>query len=120
MEIWVHVDEDAVDFDIPLAELGFYKDNISGAMLDPVRVKAARREEVDFLHEFGVYRKIPRANGVGGQSVTMKWIDVNRADEQRPECRRRMVARELKVWDRTVSGTFTATPPLECFEDGAE
>ena len=55
MKIGVHVD--AVHYD-----------NISGSMLDPVRVKAARRKEVDFVHEFGVYRKIPRASAVVGNS----------------------------------------------------
>ena len=34
MEIGVHVDEDAVDFDNPPTELEVHHDNISGAMLD--------------------------------------------------------------------------------------
>ena len=72
-------------FDNPPAELGVYYDNISGSMLDPVRVKAARREEVDFVHKFGVYRKIPRASAVGGQSVTVGWIDVDKGNQQQPE-----------------------------------
>ena len=62
-----------------------YHDNISGASLDPVRVKAARGEEVDFVHKFGVYRMIPRASSIGGQLVTVKWIDVDKGDEQQPE-----------------------------------
>ena len=66
METEVHVDVGA--------ELAVYYDNISGAMLDPARVKAARREEVDFVHEFGVYRKTPSASAVGGQIVTVKWV----------------------------------------------
>ena len=45
-------------------QVDLYSDNISGAVLDPVRDKAARREEVDFVHEFGVYRK-PCASAVG-------------------------------------------------------
>ena len=72
MEIGAHVDEDAVDFDNPAAELEVYYDKISGALLDPVRVKAGRREEVEFVHEFCVYRKISRASAVGGQFVTVK------------------------------------------------
>ena len=71
MELCVHVDEDAVDFDNPLAELAYY-DDISGGVLDPVRVLAARREEVDFVHESAVYRKVPRASAVGGQFVTFE------------------------------------------------
>ena len=81
------VDEDAVDFDNRPAELEVYHDNI------PVKVNAARREK-DFLHEFGVHRKISRASADGGQFVT-----VIKGDEQRPEYRRLHQARELKVWD---------------------
>ena len=51
-----------------------------------------------------------------GQFVAVKWIDVNQRDEQRPEYRSCLVARELKLWDPTVSGTFAATPPLECLK----
>ena len=103
-------------FDNPPAEPTVYYDNISGALLDPVMVKAARRAGVDFVLEFGVYRKMPRASSVGGQFVTVKWIDVNKGDEQRPEYRCRLVAHELKSWDPTMSGTFAATPPLECLK----
>ena len=43
MDIGVHVDEDAVDFDKPPAELAVYCDKISGAMLDPAKMKSATR-----------------------------------------------------------------------------
>ena len=112
MDIKVHVDEDVVDFDNPQAGLGVHYDNFLGAMLDPARVKAARREEVDFVHEFGVSRKISRASPVVGQLVTVKWIDVQKGDEQRPGYRSRLVARELNIWVSTMSGTFAATHPL--------
>ena len=52
--------------------LAVYYDNISGALFDPVRVKAGRREEVDVVREFCVYRKIPRASAVSGEFVTVK------------------------------------------------
>ena len=76
-----------------------YYDNISGATLDPMKVKATRREEVVFVYEFGVYRKIPRARAVGGQFVTAKWIDGNKGDEQRPEYRRRLMVRKPEIVD---------------------
>ena len=34
-----------------------HHDNTLEAILDPVKIK-----EVDFVHEFGVYRKVPRAS----------------------------------------------------------
>ena len=77
MEIGVHVDDDAVDFDNPSAELEIVLRQDLGGHTDPVKVKAARRKDVDFVHEFGVHRKIPRASAAGGQFVTVKWIQVN-------------------------------------------
>ena len=88
MESGVHVDEGAVDFDNPLAELEVYFDNIIGAMLDPLRIKAARQEEVDFVHEFDVDCEIPRASAVGVQFVVVKWstctVEINSGPEQEP------------------------------------
>ena len=84
VEIGAHVDEDAVELDNPPAELEGCCDTILGIMLDPAKIEAARHEEVDFVHEFDVYRKIHRASAVGGQFVTVKRIDVNKGCEQRP------------------------------------
>ena len=101
----------------PPAELEVYPDSISRAMLDLVKCKAARREEVDIVHGFGVYRKMPRAGAVGGQFVTVTRTDVKKGDEQRGQSTgAALVARELAVWNATMSGTFAATPPLECLK----
>ena len=78
-------------------------------MLDPVKIKAARRQEVNFVQEFRVYRKVPRANAIDGQFVTVKWVDVNIGDEQRPAYKSRLVARERHVWNSTLSGTSATT-----------
>ena len=48
--------------------------------------------------------------------MTVKWVDVHKGDQNRPEYRSRLVARELKKWDPLMSGTFAATPPLECLK----
>ena len=68
------------------------------------------------MREFRVYRKILREAAIGGHFVTVKWVDLNKGDTTRPEYRSRLVARELKKWDPLMSGTFAATPPLECLK----
>ena len=119
MEIGVHVDEDAVDFDSPPAEPEVYDDSISEAMLDLVKVKAARREELDFFPEFGVYRQIPRARAVGGQFVTVKWMDVNKGDGQRPVQKPPGRTRTESLGPHDVwNGRGDTTAGV--FEDGAE
>ena len=80
LEVGVHVDEESVNFDTvsqePWAEECF--DDISGARLDPKLVKAARAEELEFLHGFGVYKKIAREIEGKGPFLTLKWVDINK------------------------------------------
>ena len=93
-------------------ELEHY-DDISGALLDPHQVEEARRKEIEFVHQFGVYEKVPKEQAVGKTKVSVKWVDVNKGDASKPEYRSRLVGRELKRWDPSMSGTFAATPPTE-------
>ena len=47
----------------------------------------------------------------GKKPVGVKWIDINKGDENHPEYRSRLVAKEIKHWhDQDL---FAATPPLE-------
>ena len=36
-------------------------DDVTGSLLDPKRVKAARREEIDYVKNLGVYKKVPKS-----------------------------------------------------------
>ncbi len=41
----------------------------------------------------------------------MKWVDANKGDKEKPECRCRLVAKEIKKDERGY--LFAATLPLE-------
>ena len=99
MEVGPHMYEDAINWDDPAPEALEVYDQISGALLDSGMVRQARAEEIDFVHRFGVYRKVPAAEAVGKLLVPVKWCDLNKCDLERPLCRSRLLACELKMWN---------------------
>ena len=98
---------------IPEEDVEKFYDDSSGEMLPAVAVRKARREEIDFLNRFPVYRKVPAANAKGKQMVSTRWCDVNKGDSEKLEVRSRLVGREFKWQNPFMQGTFAATPPLE-------
>ena len=70
----------------------------SGAVLDVDKVRAARQEELAWVHKQNVYIKVPLAEAQrsGKPVVTMKWIDRNKGDATHPSYRSRLVCREIK------------------------
>ena len=65
----------------------------------------------------GLYTKVSeeecwRATGKG--PIGTRWVDINIGDEDRPEYRSRLVAKELKTDKR--EDLFAATPPIEALK----
>ena len=65
----------------------------------------------------GVYTKVSekecwRVTGKG--PIGTRWVDINKGDEDRPEYRSRLVAKELKTDKR--EDLFAATPPIEALK----
>ena len=87
---------------------------MSGKQLDADLVKAARTEEMKEVMKHQVYIKVPidECYRVTGKApIGTRWVDVNKGDEQDPEYRSRLVAKDLKTNRR--DDLFAATPPLE-------
>ena len=110
-EIGYNVDPEPLDWDDP--ELEEYVDDVSGVSLEPEKVRTARRTEIDFMHGFAVYEKVPYEQSEGKVKIALRWCGVNNGDRGRPEYRSRFVGKELKRRDPMMDGTFAATPPLE-------
>jgi hypothetical protein len=90
-------------------------DDVSGKPLNSERVTLARSDELAYIRKMGVYRKVPLADcfaATGRWPIKVKWIDINKGDEQQELYRSRLVAQELRSheWRDDV---FAATPPLE-------
>ncbi|CAK0860738.1 unnamed protein product, partial [Prorocentrum cordatum] len=98
----------------------FY-DDLTGLPLDPTRVKAARRLEMDFMAQLGVWvyaREEDCQRELGRRPLSGRWVDIDKGDTDRPDYRSRLVAQETKA-QSTIAGddigaVFAATPPLEC------
>ena len=89
-------------------------DDLSGLELDPVKVRAARLEEMKEFDKHQVYEKRPIKEcweKTNKEPIGTRWVDINKGDNINPEYRSRLVAQELNQSKR--DDIFAATPPLE-------
>ena len=86
-----------------------FMDDIHGVPLDREEAIKARRVEMDYFRDMGVYTKVKREKWM--RVISTKWLDTNKGDEDHPNYRARLVGREIKVNKR--DDLFAATPPLE-------
>ncbi|CAK0851548.1 unnamed protein product, partial [Prorocentrum cordatum] len=98
----------------------FY-DDLTGLPLDPTRVKAARRLEMDFMAQLGVWvyaREEDCQRELGRRPLSVRWVDIDKGDTDRPDYRSRLVAQETNAQSTIarddIGAVFAATPPLEC------
>ena len=90
-------------------------DDQSGAPLKPKLMQQARREEMKYFREMGVYDKVPVTEcwqETGHAPIGVRWVDINKGDAGKPNYRSRLVAKEFKVDVRPE--LYAATPPSEC------
>ena len=86
---------------------------MTGAVLDPKEVAKARAQEVGYIRNKKVWRKIPRQLALrhGWKIIKARWIDINKGDTSRPNLRSRYVGKEFNTG--AEDGLFAATPPTE-------
>ena len=92
-------------------------DGVSGAELHPEKVRKARAEEVEFVRKMRLYDKVLISQcyqKTGRAPITVRWIDINKGDNQSPNYRSRLAAREINLYKR--DDLFAATPPLEALK----
>ena len=92
-------------------------DDVSGAELNPELVMKARREEIEYVRKMNLYTKVPISQCyeiTKKAPISIRWIDINKGDKERPNYRSRVVAREINTHKR--EDLFAATPPLEALK----
>ena len=101
-----------------LCQWGGAWDDVSGVELDADMVKQARGEEVTWIREKQVYRKISRAEAAERnlKVIRVRWIDVNKGDKEHPVYRSRLVAMEFRTENKELEDLFAGTPPLEALK----
>ena len=111
----LHEDEEESKWDGALSHMWFATDDVSGATLDPKLVEKARREEMKYFKEMGVYVKVPKQEcwlQTGKEPIAVRWIDINKGDVENPNYRSRLVAKEFRT--EVNPELYAATPPSEC------
>ena len=81
-----------------------FRDAVTGHSLDPTLVREARRKELQYFESKGVWHKRQRSEAykfTGKPPISVKWVDVNKGDDEPPNYRSRLVARE--IWGRLVA-----------------
>ena len=77
-------------------------------------MEAARGKELEYFASKGVWHLRSREEAykkTGKPPITVKWIDVNKGDDEHPNYRSRLVAREIRLPGEDP--LFAPTPPLE-------
>ena len=93
---------------------GVYIDDVTGEILPPSLVQAARKEELQYFHKRPMYTKVPIQeciNNIGKMPIRVRWVDHNKGTTNAPDIRSRLVAMEFNKGP--MEGVFAAMPPLE-------
>ena len=88
---------------------GKCSDDLTKQVLKDVLVEEARAKELAYFHSKGVWLKVPIGRvraATGRPPITVRWVDVNKGDEQNPNYRSRLVARQLKAHDKCGATYF--------------
>ena len=71
----------------------------------------ARKEEIEYVMDKGVWEKYPKDKAIaeGYKIVDTRWIDTDKGDKQNPKYRSRIVGKEFNTGQE--DGLFASTPP---------
>ena len=91
-----------------------YVDDLTGLPLVPELCVGARKKEIDYFKSKGVWEYRPISEAVrkmGRGPISVRWVETNKGDDDHPNVRSRLVAREIRTAGQEA--IFAPTPPLE-------
>ena len=91
-----------------------FVDATKGLPLDESLCRAVRKKKSDDFSNKGVLevRTVNEARTTMGRArISVRWVEVNKGDDQTPNIRSRLVAREIRTAGQDA--IFAQTPPLE-------
>ena len=110
--------EEIVGFDGPVLKSdngeGPFFDDLTKQELSAWLVKAARKKELEYFESKSVWKKVSTQEAwriSGRPPVTVRWVDVDKGDNQRLDMRSRLVARQIR--GAHEDPMFSLTPPSE-------
>ena len=70
-----------------------FPDHVNGGYLDPVKVRKARDEEMEFVHKYKIYEKVSLKSSKGKKIIRVRWVDTNKGTgKEEDNYRSRLVA----------------------------
>ena len=75
-------------------------DDVGGQELDPSMMNRARRDEIRYFKEMGVYEKVDISESwaaTGKAPIAVRWVDINKGDIKNLSYRSRFVAKEFNT-----------------------
>ena len=90
-------------------------DDVTGQELRPELMIKARRDEIKYFKDMGVYEKVNTQEcweATGTAPIATRWVDINKGDTASPNYRSRLVAKEFNTGP--CPELYAATPPSEC------
>eukprot|EP00971_Amphidinium_carterae_P220004 4367367-Amphidinium_carterae.2 len=103
-------------------EYGEYWDDVNGGYLDPKLTNEARKLELEWVKNEGVYSYITSEEAAKyDKPIPLIWVDTNKGDREKPFIRSRLVVRENKRGRDARPSLdpellFSAMPPLEALK----
>ncbi len=91
-----------------------FSDSVTDQLLVAALVREARKKELEYFRKMSVWAKRRRSEAfqrMGKAPTSVRWIDTNNGDDNNPEYRSRLVAREIRR--RGEDPIFAPTPPME-------
>jgi hypothetical protein len=100
---------------------GEYYDSVTGIVLDPEKVRAARNDEMNWVEKQQLWETVDEKicwEETNRAPIILKWVDRNKGDEAHPNYRSRLVVREVKKASKPLAEfeSFSAMPPLEALK----
>ena len=89
-------------------------DDLTGQKFDPVLCRAARKNEMDYVREKGLWvkRSVKKSwDSTRHPPVSVRWVETNKGDDIVPDIRSRLAARQIRGPGQDA--VFAPTPPLE-------
>ena len=96
---------------------GKYWNDVKGGWLDPVLIRKAREEEMQYVKKHAVYEKVPmsqRWQETEKNPIKTGWADTNKGTSECTNMRPRWVAKEYNIGPKP--DLFSTTSPLEGFK----
>ena len=90
-----------------------------GQPLNPLLVQEARRNEMEYLESMEVWIRKHRPDAsqdIGKAPISVRWVDVNKGDDESPNERSSLVAKEIRrFWKRTNIRSYAAVRKPDVF-----